>query len=131
MTTSNLAVVLSPRETVERFMAAFIEAWPTGDASGLMDFFSDEAVYHNIPLEAVRGKEAIRTTIEGFMNMGGSVEVDVANMLAVGEIVVVERVDHFTRSGDRSSLPMVGIFEVECGHITAWRDYFDLSQFRS
>lgn len=112
-------------------MAAFIEAWPTKDASELMDFFSDGAVYHNIPLEAVHGKEAIRTTIEGFMNLGGSVEVDVANVVAAGEIIVVERVDHFTRSGKRSSLPMAGIFEVEGEQIRAWRDYFDLSQFRS
>lgn len=112
-------------------MLAFIEAWPTRDASGLMDFFSEDAVYHNIPLEAVRGKEAIQATIEEFMDMGGSVEVDVANLVAAGDLVVVERVDHFTRSGETTSLPMMGIFEIEGGHITGWRDYFDLSQFRS
>ena len=123
--------MLSPGETVERFMAAFIEAWPTKDASGLVDFFSDDAVYHNIPLEAVRGKEAIRATIEGFMGMGGNVEVDVANIVTSDNLVVVERVDHFVRSGKRSSLPMVGIFEIQDGRIGAWRDYFDLSQFRS
>ena len=123
--------MLSPAQAVELFMAAFIEAWPTGDASGLVDFFSDDAVYHNIPLEAARGKEAIRATIEGFMDMGGSVEVDVTHLVAAGDLVVVERVDHFTRSGERSSLPMVGIFEIEGGQIRAWRDYFDLSQFRS
>lgn len=58
-------------------MAAFIEAWPTGDASDLAPFFSDDAVYHNIPLEAVNGKEAIRSTLEGFMDMCGSVDVEV------------------------------------------------------
>jgi limonene-1,2-epoxide hydrolase len=125
-----VAAVLSPVQTVERFMLAFIEAWPTRDASGLMDFFSEDAVYHNIPLQAVRGKEAIQATIEGFMDMGGSVEVDVANLVAAGNLVVVERVDHFTRSGETTSLPMMGIFEIEGGHITGWRDYFDLSQFR-
>lgn len=123
--------MLSPDQTVEQFMAAFIEAWPTKDASGLMDFFTDDAVYHNIPMEAARGKEAIRVTIEGFMGMGGNVEVDVANVVTSGDLVVVERVDHFVQADGISSLPMVGVFEIEGGRIRAWRDYFDLSQFRS
>ena len=112
-------------------MSAFIEAWPTKDASGLMHFFRDDAVYHNIPLEAVRGKEAICSTIKGFMDLGGEVEVDVANIVTAGNLVVVERVDHFIQSGIRSSLPMMGIFEIQERLIAAWRDYFDLSQFRS
>lgn len=112
-------------------MAAFIEAWPTKDASGLMEYFSDDAVYHNIPLEPVQGKEAIRSTLEGFMDMGGSVEVEVANIVTAGNLVVVERVDHFIQSGGTSSLSMMGIFEIEGSLIKAWRDYFDLSKFRS
>lgn len=112
-------------------MAAFIDAWPTGDASGLAPFFSDDAVYHNIPLEAVNGKKAIRSALEGFMGMGGSVDVEVVNIVEVDPLVVVERVDHFVRSERRTSLPMMGIFEIQDGVITAWRDYFDMSQFRS
>jgi limonene-1,2-epoxide hydrolase len=27
------------------------------------------------------------------------------------------------------SLPVMGIFEVHAGKITAWRDYFDMAQF--
>lgn len=65
------------------------------------------------------------------MDMGGTVEVEVANVVASGDLVVIERADHFTRSGERSSVPMMGIFEIRDGHITAWRDYFDLSQFRT
>lgn len=122
--------MVSPGQVVEQFIATFIEAWPTRDASDLMAFFSDDAVYHNIPLEAARGKEAIRATLEGFMEIGGAVDVEVANILAAGNLVVVERVDHFVQSGKRSSLPIMGIFEVRDGLITAWRDYFDLSQFR-
>jgi limonene-1,2-epoxide hydrolase len=129
--TTTLAVVPSPVQTVQRFIAAFIEAWPTKDASGLMAFFSDDAVYHNIPLDAVQGKEAIRSTLEGFMDMGGNVEVEVANIVAADNLVVVERVDRFIQSGETSSLSIVGIFEIEGGLVKAWRDYFDLSQFRS
>jgi len=123
--------VHSPGQTVERFMTAFIKAWPTKDASGLMDFFCEDAVYHNIPLEPVRGKEAIRSTIEGFMEMGGTVEVEIANVVTNANLVVVERVDHFSQSGRKASLAMMGIFEIREGLIAAWRDYFDLSNVRS
>ena len=123
--------MLSPREVVEQFMSAFIHAWPTKDASGLLGFFRDDAVYHNIPLEAVSGRKAIGATLEAFMDLGGDVEVEVANVVESGKLVVVERVDHFIRSGTRASLAILGIFEVEDGLIVAWRDYFDLSQFRS
>lgn len=119
----------SASEIVEQFMRAFIEAWPRKDASDLMTFFSTDAVYHNIPLDAVRGREAICQTLETFMGMGGSVSVDVAHVLSDGQRVAVERVDHFTVSGKTSSLAIMGIFELQDGLITSWRDYFDLSQF--
>lgn len=123
--------MVSPDQTVEQFMATVIKAWPTKDASDLAVFFSDDAVYHNIPLEAAQGKEAIRSTLESFMEMGGTVDVEVANVVTDGNLVVVERVDHFIQSDTRSSVRIMGIFEVRDGLITAWRDYFDLSQFRS
>lgn len=121
----------TPVEIVERFMATFIEVWPTKNANGLEGFFSQDAVYHNIPLEAVRGRDAIRVTLEGFMELGGEVEVDVSNVVADGDLVVVERVDHFIDTAGRQSLPIMGIFEIREGVISAWRDYFDLSQIRS
>lgn len=116
---------------MERFIATFVEVWPTKDASCLVDLFTDDAIYHNVPLEAVRGKEAIGSTLEAFMGLGGDVQVDLRNVVTSGHLVVVERVDHFTRSGQASSVPILGIFEIRGELIEAWRDYFDLSQFRS
>jgi limonene-1,2-epoxide hydrolase len=37
----------------------------------------------------------------------------------------VERVDHFVGDQQTIVLPVVGVFEVHDGKITAWRDYFD------
>jgi limonene-1,2-epoxide hydrolase len=116
-------------EIVQAFMAAFIEAWPTGDAAGLGSFFSEDAVYHNMPMEPVKGRTAIVAAFGELMSMGGSVGVDVAHLVAEGPIVMIERVDHFTGTEARASLPMVGVIEVHQGVITAWRDYFDLGQF--
>jgi limonene-1,2-epoxide hydrolase len=121
----------SSAEVIEAFMAAFIAAWPTGDASNLGSYFNDETVYQNGPLEPVVGREAIQDTLTEFMCMGGDVRVDVTHLLADGPIVMTERVDHITTAEGTRSLPLMGIFEIHDGIITAWRDYFDLAQFTS
>ncbi len=120
-------------ETVQEFIATFMEAWPQGDAAKLGSFFSEDAVYHNMPMEPIRGREAILATFTEFMAMGGQVGVEIVHIVADGAIVMTERVDHFTGAGAETtiSLPMMGIIEVHDRVITAWRDYFDLGQFTS
>jgi limonene-1,2-epoxide hydrolase len=118
-------------ESVQDFMAAFVAAWPEGDATKLAPFFNEDAVYHNIPLTPVKGREAIRATLAGFMGIGGQVGVDIVHIVADGPIVMTERVDHFIGTERTISLPVMGILEVHDGQITAWRDYFDLNQFVS
>jgi limonene-1,2-epoxide hydrolase len=81
-----------------------------------------------VPTEPVRGRAAIEATFAQFMSMGVQVRVDVSHMVADGPIVMTERVDHFIADQLTISLLMMGIIEVHDGVITAWRDYFDLSQ---
>lgn len=123
--------VATPWETVQSFMAGFIAAWEKGDASALGAFFAEDAVYHNGPMEPVKGREAIESTLAGFMAMGGRVDVDIPHVLADESIVMTERIDHFIRPEGTVSLPVMGIFEVCEARIIAWRDYFDLNQFTS
>jgi limonene-1,2-epoxide hydrolase len=65
------------------------------------------------------------------MAMGGQVRVDITHLVAGGAIVMTERVDHFVGPEQTISLPLMGVTEVHDGVITAWRDYFDLTQLRS
>ncbi len=117
--------------TIKRFMAAFIQAWPTGDASSLSGFFSADAVFHNGALPAVRGRDAIVASFAEQMTLGGEVSVEIRHMLADGPIVMTERVD-YVKLGERTiALRLMGIFEVHDGVITAWRDYFDANEFSS
>jgi limonene-1,2-epoxide hydrolase len=116
---------------VERFMAAFIEAWPTGDAAGLARFFSEDASFHNGPLPPVRGRDAIVKACAEQMTLGGEVSVDIVHLLADGPIVMTERVDYVKLRGSTLSLRIMGVFEVNDGAITAWRDYFDPAEFSS
>ena len=121
----------TPLDTVQRFMAAFVSGWQTGDAGRVAAFFAVDAVYHNGPIEPVRGRDAIEDTLAGFMALGGRVDVDMPYVLANESIVMTERIDHFVRPEGTVSLSVMGIFEVHDGQITAWRDYFDLHQFTS
>ena len=115
----------TPEETVTEFCDRIAE----GDAEKAASFFSDDAVYHNIPLDPVTGREQIQATIAMFLGMADKVWFDTLHLVADGNIVMTERVDHFVMGDKDIGLPVMGTFEVESGKITAWRDYFDMNQF--
>ena len=113
----------SPIELVRRFCAA----WSNNIAAAeLAAFFTDDAVYHNIPLAPVTGREAIANNIASFIRPGApgieSIQFRVINIAANGPVVMTERVDVFTLPGKSFDLPVMGTFEVSDGKIAAWRD---------
>ena len=120
----------NPIEVVRRFCAAWSD---NKEVAELVEFFTDDAVYHNIPLEPVTGKANIANTIASFIRPGPpgieSIEFRVINIAADGPIVMTERVDVFKVSDKSFELPVMGTFEVRDGKINAWRDYFDVNQF--
>jgi limonene-1,2-epoxide hydrolase len=109
----------------------FCDAWGDGDLDAIVAYFSDDAVYHNIPLAPVVGPEQIRATIEGFSGGVEKIEFRVDAIAADGGTVLTERHDIFTFANGVIDLPVMGTFEVADGKITAWRDYFDMNQFMS
>jgi len=117
----------SPTEIVKKFC----DAWSENDLDALMAFFTDDAVYHNIPMDPVNGVDAIRSTIAGFTQGVDKIEFRVDNIAADGNVVLTERVDVFHLPGKTIELPVMGTFEVKHGKIAAWRDYFDMQQFMS
>ena len=122
----------SPIELVRRFCAAWSD---DVGAAELAAFFTDDAVYHNIPLAPVIGRKAIATNIASFIRPGApgieSLHHRVINIAANGPVVMTERVDVFKLPGKSFELQVMGTFEVRDGRISAWRDYFDMNQFTS
>ena len=112
-------------------VTSFCGAWEELDIDRIIEHFRPDAVYHNIPVDPVTGHEAIRAFIEGFSAGWEKVVFEVRHVVAEGNIVMTERVDHFVSADRTISLPVMGVFEVEDGRIAAWRDYFDLNQFMS
>ncbi|MGQ0824307.1 MAG: SgcJ/EcaC family oxidoreductase [Actinomycetota bacterium] len=107
----------------------FCRAWEKGDIDALMDFFSDDAVYHNIPVDPTVGTDAIRAMISMFTTDVQRIEFRIRNISADGDVVLTERVDVFVLPTKTIELPVMGTFEVRDGKIVAWRDYFDLQQY--
>lgn len=108
----------------------FVAAWPRQDLDELLGFFADDAVYENVPIDPPnRGKEEIRKTFEQFSGMAESIEFVVHQQSASGNVVMNERTDRFLINGKWLDLRVMGVFEVEGDKITAWRDYFDMTQF--
>jgi limonene-1,2-epoxide hydrolase len=120
----------SPIDVVRRFCAAWSANVATAE---LAAFFTDDAVYHNIPMEPISGKAAIIHNISSFIRPGApgieSIDFRVINIAANGSIVMTERVDAFSLPNKSFELPVMGIFEISGGKIKAWRDYFDMNQF--
>jgi limonene-1,2-epoxide hydrolase len=112
-------------------VTSFCAAWAEVDVDKIVGFLSEDAVYHNIPLDPVTGRDAIRATIAGFTAGVDRVEFEIRNTAVNGNVVLNERVDRFFSPERTIELPVMGTFEVTDGLITAWRDYFDLNQFMS
>ena len=110
----------------------FIAAVNENDVDKVMGFFSEGALYHNMPVDPVQGHDAIRGVLTGFMGMASKIDW-VTHHIAETEsgAILTERTDRFLIGEDWLELPVMGTFVLEGGQITAWRDYFDMNQFQS
>jgi limonene-1,2-epoxide hydrolase len=116
-------------DTPEALVRKFCDAWSRLDLDELMTYFSDDAVYHNMPGPPVQGRDAVRATIDRFLRGWSATSWEVLNLAGAGSVVFAERVDRSDGGGRHVDLPVVGVFEVEGGKIRAWRDYFDLATY--
>jgi limonene-1,2-epoxide hydrolase len=114
----------------ETLVRSFCDAWSRRDIDELLGYFSDDAVYHNMPLSPVSGKDGIREILNLFVPPASVIEFEVLHVASRGPVVFTERVDRFTVAGRTVTLPVAGVFEIRDGKIAAWRDYFDLATWQ-
>jgi limonene-1,2-epoxide hydrolase len=112
----------------EQVVRSFCDAFDGRDAESLRPYFTEDVVYHNIPLEPVVGIDATIAFIEGFFGMCESMTIETVHLAVTGDVVLTERIDTFTVGDVVAPLLVMGAFEVRDGRISAWRDYFDLGQ---
>lgn len=113
-------------------VAEFCKLWSAPDPERIAGYFTEDAVYHNIPMQAVQGREAIKEFIAGFLAAVDGIDFQIHRQVSDGDLVMNERTDVMRRKGGGEvALPVMGVFEIVDGKIAAWRDYFDLAAITS
>ena len=117
-------------QDAERVVRDMCDAFAKHDAEALRPFFTDDVVYHNIPMDPAVGIDATIAFINGFFAMCENMVIETIHLAVRGNVVLTERVDTFKVGQIVAPLPVMGTFEIRDGKISAWRDYFDMAQIR-
>jgi limonene-1,2-epoxide hydrolase len=130
-TTIGEALMNSSPEAVVR---AFFEEMGSGTGllSSLENHCSPECRWENSGLPTANGRAEMAEMMKGFINGWGlaAIVVDLVNIIASGETVLTERIDHLNgKDGTLLSLPLAGVLVVRNGKIVRWSDYFDPRPF--
>lgn len=110
----------------------FCALWSEPDLDRIASYFTEDAVYHNIPMPPAEGRANIKEFIAGFMGAFDGIDFTVHRQLTQGNLVMNERTDVMRKKGGGEvAVPIMGVFEVRDGRIALWRDYFDLAMVTS
>ncbi len=106
--------------------------WDTLSREEWHDLLTPDCDYRTIPVEGDRhvGPDAIYEVMAPF-GARWAIETQIVTIAAMDDLVLTERMERFIhRKGVRPTfdLPVMGAFELRDGRISAWRDYFELSQ---
>jgi limonene-1,2-epoxide hydrolase len=110
----------------DALVRAFMQAWERRDAEFIIGCFTDDAVYHSMPLTPIVGKAAIMEWVRGFAGVPPG-RLEIHHQVVSAHVVLNERTDRITLNGRPVRLPIAGVFEMRDGRIAAWREYFDLT----
>lgn len=118
----------SPAETVDTFLSMWSR--PGGFAEAVQLYFTPDTRYINVGMSDTRGIDETLAFIEGFEQVSGPgshIRVETLTSASEGNRVLNERIDEVVAADGRvvASIGVMGIFVVEDGKITEWRDYFD------
>jgi limonene-1,2-epoxide hydrolase len=118
--------------SADELVTEFCKLWASPNPDELAAYFTEDAVYHNIPMAPVQGRQAIREFIAGFVAAFGGIDFNVHRQISDGTVVMNERTDILRRKdGGEIAVPVMGVFEVQNDRIVAWRDYFDMAAITS
>jgi limonene-1,2-epoxide hydrolase len=62
--------------------------------------------------------------MEGYFSRGTCVYHEILYLAAVGDVVLMERIDHWIINGKKMDIPHMEACQVRDQKITAWREYF-------
>ena len=113
----------------EKIVREFVAAWSNLNVDELVEYFASDGTYYNMPIQPITGHENLRGFIAAFLASWEKTDWVITNLVADGDLVMVERVDKTNTKNGYVELPCLGVFEMENGKIKVWRDYFDMATF--
>jgi limonene-1,2-epoxide hydrolase len=106
---------------------AMIAAWRALDWPRVVSLFAADGVLQIVPLPAYSGRAAIKKHLDQIAAGIERLDFNVKHLKAFGSVVLFERDDQFVYRGRVASVPVVGVLEIDAGHVRAWREYMDLT----
>ena len=88
--------------------------------------FTEDAVWHNMPLKPAVGKTAIAALLKQAVPFPEALRIEIKSLATRGTTVFAEHVDTHLGAGREIVIPCCGVFETKAGLINEWRDYFDI-----
>jgi len=111
--------------SAEEIIRAELKAWGRNDVDEVMSHFADDAMFDIGPsYPRLSHKDAISKLMKAFFGRGTCVELEIRHLAVDGDVVLMERHDHWILDGKQATWPVMGAYEVRDQKITAWREYF-------
>jgi len=103
----------------------FCAAFETMDVQKLSAYFADDITFRMIDTAPrIDGRSALTAALTGFLATRSAARFDVLRSHAIGNVVINERIDHFTRKDGEDAFHVTGFFVVKDDKIVEWQDYF-------
>ena len=118
-----------PQVSPSAVVRSLITAIEHKDLAQAADLLADNISYENMPMKPIVGKSIVLKVLQGFLDPADEVEWQVLSECERGDTVYNEQLDRFRINGGWLDLPIAGVFRVEAGKITLWRDYFDMATY--
>ncbi len=117
------------KTTSEEIVDQFMEHINAKDLDAATALISDNCEYDNVPMGKVFGREVIHEYLRPVMERCSEIEWITLRQTSSEGLVLNERLDRFKWPHGWVEVPVAGVFEIEKGEITLWRDYFDLPTY--
>ena len=92
----------------------------------ILECFTEDAVWHNMPVEPAVGRSAIAAFLRQAVPFPETLQIELRSIATSGTTVFAEHTDTHLGNGRTLVIPCCGVFETRDGLIHSWRDYFDL-----
>lgn len=120
--TANVSTAVDNAHTVEVFLSA-LQNQDLDTAAAQLD---DNLVYENVGYPTIRGRARAIKLFRGLQRPNLGFEAKIHRIAVNGASVLTERTDVLVIGPVRMQFWVCGVFEVQNGRITLWRDYFDM-----